>query len=129
MRALLDTHALLWLADDPGRLPGRVVEICENDGNELFVSIATFWELAIKMSLGKIELTDDGLERLAAWCEDNSITMLPIALAHCTRVRALEFVHRDPFDRLLIAQALTEELALISVDGHFAAYGVSAIWD
>ncbi|MBU0656393.1 MAG: type II toxin-antitoxin system VapC family toxin [Gammaproteobacteria bacterium] len=128
MKALLDTHTLLWLVDSPEKLPSIVATICEDGNNELYISIASFWELAIKMSLGKIELESNALERLKSWCDDNAIQLLPISIKHCQQVQTLPFHHRDPFDRLLIAQALCDRLALLSVDGHFADYGVDVVW-
>ena len=128
MRALLDTHTLLWLVDSPDKLPATVTAICEDENNALFISIASFWELAIKMSLGKIELDDNALARLKTWCDDNAVQLLPISLSHCQQVQTLPFHHRDPFDRLLIAQALCDQLVLLSADGHFADYGVDVIW-
>ncbi|MFY9261939.1 MAG: type II toxin-antitoxin system VapC family toxin [Gallionella sp.] len=103
MRALLDTHTLLWLAGNPSQLPPRVVALCEDENNALYVSIASFWELAIKMSLGKIELAEDALAQLETWCLANAISLLPVELSHCQQVQKLPFHHRDPFDRLLIA--------------------------
>lgn len=128
MRALLDTHTLLWLVDNPDKLPATVAAICEDENNALFISIASFWELAIKMSLGKIELDDNALAHLKTWCDDNAVQLLPISLSHCQQVQTLPFHHRDPFDRLLIAQALCDQLVLLSADGHFADYGVEVIW-
>jgi len=129
MNALLDTHALLWLADDPQRLPGSIVALCEDETNELSVSIASFWELSIKMSLGKITLGEDALSRLSRWCHDNAINILPIELSHLNQLQALPFHHRDPFDRLLIAQAQSENMSIISVDEHFKAYDVAVLWN
>lgn len=128
MKALLDTHTLLWLVDNPEKLPTRVITICEDGQNELFISIASFWELAIKMSLGKIELDANALARLKTWCDDNAVQLLPISINHCQQVQTLPFHHRDPFDRLLIAQARCDELVLLSADGHFADYSVDVIW-
>ena len=127
LRVLLDTHVLLWLVDDTSKLSSRVTQLCEDENNALFVSVASFWELAIKMSLGKIALADHAIEQLKSWCLDNTISILPIDIDHCIRVQTLPFHHRDPFDRLLIAQALCEELTMISVDEHFPAYGVEVI--
>ncbi len=124
MNALLDTHALLWLADDPQRLPAPIVALCEDETNDLNVSIASFWELTIKMSLCKITLSEDALPRLSRWCHDNAIRILPIELNHLAQLQTLPFHHRDPFDRLLIAQAQSENMPIISVDEHFAAYDV-----
>lgn len=128
MKALLDTHTLLWLADHPEKLPARVIDLCEDGSNELYISIASFWELAIKMSLGKIELEDNALERLKTWCDDNTIQLLNININHCQQVQTLPFHHRDPFDRLLIAQALCDGLVLLSADEHFADYDADVIW-
>jgi len=129
MNALLDTHALLWLADDPQRLPAPIVALCEDETNDLSVSIASFWELAIKMSLGKITLGEDALPRLSRWCHDNAISILPIELSHLNQLQLLPFHHRDPFDRLLIAQAQSENMRIISVDEHFHAYDIKVLWD
>lgn len=128
MKALLDTHTLLWLVGEPEKLPVRVTDICEDGQNALYISIASFWELAIKMSLGKIELDDNALARLKTWCDENAVQLLPISLKHCQQVQTLPFHHRDPFDRLLIAQALCEQLVLLSADEHFADYDVAVVW-
>lgn len=128
MNALLDTHALIWLADDPQRLPASIVALCEDETNDLSVSIASFWELAIKMSLGKITLGADALPRLSRWCHDNAINILPIELGHLNQLQCLPFHHRDPFDRLLIAQAHSENMSIISVDEHFKAYDIDVLW-
>jgi PIN domain nuclease of toxin-antitoxin system len=128
MRALLDTHTLLWLVDSPDKLPTEVTAICEDENNALYISVASSWELSIKMSLGKIELEDNALARLQAWCDDNTVQLLPIQVSHCQQVQTLPFHHRDPFDRLLIAQAMCEQLVLLSVDRHFADYDVDVLW-
>jgi len=128
MRALLDTHTLLWLVDSPDKLPTAVTAICEDENNALFISIASFWELSIKMSLGKIELEDNALARLQTWCDENTVQLLPMQVSHCQQVQTLPFHHRDPFDRLLIAQAMCEKLILLSADGHFTDYAVDVIW-
>lgn len=122
MKYLLDTHILIWLAINPSQLSSKVLAVCEDASNELSVSIASFWELSIKMSLGKIDLADDALEQLQLWCNLNQVSILPIEVAHCERVKGLPLHHRDPFDRLLIAQALEQDLTLISADGCFPDY-------
>ncbi len=129
MKALLDTHTLLWLVDAPEKLPKEVVTICEDENNKLFISIASFWELAIKMSLGKIELSHDGLSKLKNWCNENAVIPLAISLAHCQQVRCLPFHHRDPFDRLLIAQSIEDDLKILSKDALFKEYAVTVIWN
>lgn len=128
LRILLDTHVLLWLTNDTSKLPAHVISLCEDETNSLFISIASFWELAIKISLGKIALADNAIEQLQAWCADNAISILPIEINHCIRLQTLPFHHRDPFDRLLIAQAKCEKLSVISADEHFPAYEVDVIW-
>lgn len=128
MKALLDTHTLLWLVDNPEKLPAEVISICEDGSNDLYISIASFWELAIKISLGKIELDDKALERLKTWCDDNAVQLLPISIKHCQQIQLLPFHHRDPFDRLLIAQALSDQLVLLSADKHFTDYNVDVMW-
>lgn len=122
MKYLLDTHVLIWLNTNPAQLSAKVRSICEETSNELYVSIASFWELSIKMSLGKIDLSDNALAQLQSWCYSNHVTILPIEVSHCERVKSLPFHHRDPFDRLFIAQALELELTLISADGLFSDY-------
>jgi len=128
LRVLLDTHVLLWLTNDTSKLPAPVISLCEDGTNSLFVSIASFWELAIKMSLGKIDLADNAIEQLQAWCTDNAIGILPIEMNHCIRLQTLPFHHRDPFDRLLIAQAECEKLSIISADENFPVYEIEVIW-
>lgn len=128
MKALLDTHTLLWLIDRPEKLPKKVITFCEDMDNELFVSIASFWELSIKISLGKIELADQALEQIKNWCNDNAVSILPISVNHCQKIQELPFHHRDPFDRLILAQATCNELIVISIDEHFPAYDVEILW-
>ena len=128
MKAILDTHALLWLVDSPEKLPEKVISLCENENNELFISIASFWELSIKISIGKIQLGDDALTALKQWCYKNSVTILPISISHCNQIQTLPFHHRDPFDRLIIAQAICEQLTAITIDEQFLKYDIDVVW-
>lgn len=123
-RLLLDTHALLWwLVDDPAlSLPAR--DALADPGNEPLVSAASVWEIAIKRSLGKLTAPDDLPDRIA----EQGFSWLPVNAAHAWQVRALPAHHRDPFDRLLIAQALTERLPIITTDARFTDYGVEVYW-
>ncbi len=129
-RLLLDTHALVWYADNSPRLPETLRQELDDAQNECFVSIVSFWELATLTNLGRITLLPD----LATWLAQvraNGFRILPIKDSHLARYAALPPVpdHRDPFDRLLIAQALTEDLTLISRDGKFADYaGLKLRW-
>jgi PIN domain nuclease of toxin-antitoxin system len=128
MKVLLDTHAFLWWISDRPGLTRRAREVIGKGVNECFVSIASCWEIAIKVSLGKLHVggrLDRFLpEQLAA----NAFIPLPIDLRHALRTATLPFYHRDPFDRLLVAQALTEELPVVTANEVFEAYGVKRIW-
>ncbi len=120
---------MLWLVDRPKKLPVNVSSFCEDENNELYISIASFWELSIKMSIGKIELEEKALYRLKHWCDENAVKILPISLPHCDQVQTLPFHHRDPFDRLIIAQAICEKLSVVTIDEHFPEYDISVIWN
>ena len=121
MRLLLDTHALIFW--DTGALPSTVVRRIQR-ASEVFVSAATAWEIAIKASLGRLRMTSSVAEVAASY----GFRELPVSFAHAHRVSALPPIHRDPFDRLLVAQAMTEELTLVSRDRALAGYGVSVVW-
>jgi len=121
MRLLLDTHALVWW--DTGTLPATVVRRIQR-ASEVFVSAATAWEIAIKASLGRLRMTSSVAEVAASY----GFRELPVTFAHAHRVLALPTLHRDPFDRLLVAQAMTEELTVVSRDRALAGYGVSLVW-
>jgi len=128
MSLLLDTHALLWfLLDDP-RLSATARDAIADHPEPVLVSPASLWEIAIKISLGKYELpmpyTDFWDQQLTV----NDLQLLPIILAHTARVASLPFHHRDPFDRMLIAQALEEGIRVVSSDVAFDAYRVTRIW-
>ncbi len=129
MKAILDTHTLLWLVDRPEKLPKTVRSFCENENNELYISIASFWELSIKISIGKIELDKNALTQLKKWCNKNAVTILPISILHCDQVQTLPFHHRDPFDRLIIAQAICGKLNVLTIDEHFSKYNIDVIWN
>ena len=123
-RLLVDTHALLWwLTDDPA-LPTTAREAISDPGNEPLVSTVIVWEIAIKRSLGKIDAPDDLPDRIS----DEGFAWLPISAEHAWHVRGLPMHHRDPFDRLLVAQALVEGLTVISRDDFLDRYGVEVRW-
>jgi len=127
MNLLLDTHALIWLAEGDDNLSQAAKSEIENPVNSSFVSVASFWEMAIKISLSKLELRIPlaELERLVV---ENGIKILPIETVHTLLVADLPFHHKDPFDRLLIAQAMTEKMALLSKDEKFSLYGIETLW-
>lgn len=127
MSYLLDTHAYLWWLGDPRRLGEQVRHTLEDRSASVFVSMASFWEIAIKSSLGKLSLSR-GVEILEAELGEDGLLLLPIRAVHCGGVVGLPFHHRDPFDRLLVSQAMQEGLTLLSRDEVFDAYGVSRLW-
>jgi PIN domain nuclease of toxin-antitoxin system len=128
MRLLLDTHAFLWWVAGSRDLARKARSAVGSGRNECFVSIASGWEIAIKVSLGTLKI-DGALDRfLPEQLAANSFQPLPIELKHCARVAALPFHHRDPFDRLLVAQALEDGLAIVTADSVFTKYGVERVW-
>ncbi len=120
MRLLLDTHALLWAIVEPDRLSDRAREALQDGGNDVFASAVGVWEIEIKRALRKLEAPDDLIGVLTA----TGFEPLPISLSHATRAGSLPPHHRDPFDRMLIAQAELEVLTIVTRDARFAAYGV-----
>jgi PIN domain nuclease of toxin-antitoxin system len=128
MRVLLDTHAFLWwIADDAG-LSRRARDTIASTANECLFSAASGWEIAIKASLGKLEV-DGTVERFVPHhLAVNGFGELPVDIRHAAGVARLPFHHRDPFDRLLVSQALAENLAIVSADPIFRRYGVKRIW-
>lgn len=123
-RLLVDTHALLWwLADDPA-LSATARDTIADPMNEVLVSTATIWEIAVKRSLGKLQVTDDLPERIA----DEGFAWLAVEARHAWEVRELPMHHRDPFDRILVAQALTERLPVLTADPRFGEYGTATRW-
>jgi PIN domain nuclease of toxin-antitoxin system len=123
-RLLVDTHALLWwLSDDPWLSPVARDAIADPT-NEPLVSAASVWEIAIKRSLGKLTAPDDLPDRIA----DEGFAWLPISAQHAWRVRDLPLRHADPFDRVLVAQAVVEGVPIVTTDARFAEYGVDVRW-
>lgn len=124
MTVLLDTHVLIWVWNGDPRLRGEARRYIENPANSVVVSIASFWELAIKSSIGKLDIAID-LEALAGSLDKFGFQLLPVTLEHTMELAQLPFHHRDPFDRTLIAQARHEGWTLLTVDPHFSVYDVS----
>ena len=121
MRLLLDSHTLLWwLEDDRPRLGPQAQALITDAANEVFVSAATIWELAIKRATGKLQTPAD----LEAEVRQNGFIALPISFRHAERAGRLPLLHRDPFDRMLVAQAQAENLTLITGDASIARYAV-----
>lgn len=121
MRLLLDSNAFLWAYARPEELSAASRHAIADIANDRWVSIASLWEIAIKLSIGKLSLPNDNL---AAAISHLAVTVLPISVVHIGRAQALPFHHRDPFDRMMIAQAMEEGLTIVTRDRHFPAYGV-----
>lgn len=128
MRLLLDTHALLWFLTGAPAL-SKAAQACIEDGaNAVWVSPASYWEIAIKISLGKYRLPEPLADFMERELGRNDLAILPITLRHAARVSTLPFHHRDPFDRLIVAQSLEESLTLVSADSAMDAYGTHRLW-
>lgn len=128
MRLILDTHAFLWwLANDP-LLSDKARAVIADGRNECFLSLASCWELAIKSSLGKLRLTQPVDRFIPDEMSANGFHLLTIDFRHVAKIETLPFHHRDPFDRLLVAQALLEKMAIVSCDAVLSEYGVKRIW-
>lgn len=128
MRLLLDTHAALWWLNDDRRLSAPARRAIENPGAERFLSIAAAWEMAIKSSLGRLKLPRPLGRFLQEHLPPNHIELLAIGTGDLSVVETLAFHHRDPFDRLMAAQAIERSLAVVSADPVFKKYGVERIW-
>jgi PIN domain nuclease of toxin-antitoxin system len=128
VKLLLDTHAFLWWVEGTPPVGRRARAAVSNPDNEVLLSVASCWELAIKCSLGKLRLAQSLGRFLPEQLARNGFSLLEVQLRHVVRVADLPFRHRDPFDRLLVAQALEDELAVVSADRVFRKYGVTVVW-
>jgi PIN domain nuclease of toxin-antitoxin system len=127
MKVLLDTHTFLWFVLGDTRLIPSARGVIEEPKNEKWISPASFWELAIKIAVGKYDLNEDYAEFLQRGIGGNGFLILAIEPKHTAALLTLPFHHRDPFDRLLIAQALVEQVSIVSADLQFDTYGVSRL--
>jgi PIN domain nuclease of toxin-antitoxin system len=125
---LLDTHTLFWSADDPAKLSAPALAAVADPANERLLSAATIWELAIKVGQGKIGLSMPYRLWMDTAIADLKLTILPVTVEYAERQSSLPAHHKDPFDRLMIAQALIEGVPIVSVDLAFDLYGVTRIW-
>jgi len=128
VNVLLDSHALLWWLDDDKRLSRRARQIIANEDNSVFVSAASVWEIAIKVALGKLDDRDGAVPRLPLILVERGMIALPIMPAHAIEAAGLPPVHRDPFDRMLVAQGRRERLAIVTNDPLFKEYDVKTAW-
>ena len=128
MRALLDTHTFLWWITDDDRLSSHAREFIADGDNILFLSAASGWEIAIKARLGRLQLPDNMERFIMEQLSRNGIRGLPIKFSHALHVYNLPMVHRDPFDRILVAQGQIENLPIVTTDPQIEKYAVEVIW-
>ena len=128
MRLLLDTHTFLWFAAGSSRLSPIARRHIEDPSHEVLLSIVSLWEMAVKISLGRLDLGEPMVEFVEKQVALSSIELLEIRPRHVYMTAELRFHHRDPFDRLLAAQCVVEGLDLVSADGVFEEYGVRRVW-
>jgi PIN domain nuclease of toxin-antitoxin system len=127
MTLLLDTHTFLWFIEDSSKLSSTAQSLISSDAN-LLLSVASLWEMAIKISLGKLAVSGDYEVFVSRQLSANDIEILPIRLPHLNMISSMPFHHRDPFDRLLVAQAIAESIPLVSADKAFDVYGIERLW-
>lgn len=125
---LLDTHTLVWAFEGDAHLSQIAARILSDVRNAVSASVASYWELQIKQTIGKLRVAADYNARLCAWLDSERMNWLTISREHCDRYRSLSLHHRDPFDRMLVAQAQVEELAILTVDPRFKQYDVKVVW-
>ena len=127
-RALIDTHVFVWWTGEPKRLSTLAHDFLVNPENKPVLSFASIWEMQIKLSLGKLTLKTSLPELVEDEIKRNGLSLLPIELTHVYALSDLPPHHRDPFDRLLIAQSTNEEMPVISIDDKFDVYGIQRLW-
>ncbi|MEG4347914.1 type II toxin-antitoxin system VapC family toxin [Microcoleus sp. A003_D6] len=128
MRLLLDTHTFIWYVTDNPRLSANAKLLIEDENNEKLVSIASIWEMAIKHSIGRLNFSLPFMEFVRQQLSVSNIGLLEINLNHIEVVASLPLHHRDPFDRLIIAQSMAEQIPVLSVDAIFDAYAIARLW-
>lgn len=128
MKLLLDTHTFIWWDSEPAKLSPQVLAFCQDRQNVVLLSVVSIWEMQLKLQLGKLRLALPLKEIIDTQRQTNSIEILPVTLAHVLALENLPAHHKDPFDRLLVAQAIVEEAVLASRDSNIARYAVQVIW-
>lgn len=128
MKVLLDTHCFIWWNLTPEKLSLNSLNLIDNQENTLYLSIASIWEMQIKISIGKLHFDNPLSEIITDQTNINSVQILPIELEHIWQLKNLPLHHKDPFDRMLISQAITEKMSILSIDSVFQNYAVNTIW-
>jgi len=124
---LLDTHAIIWFFEESEELTDFGHETIRNYQNSIYISIATLWEMAVKINIGKLNL-GVSLHEFSVFCLDNNIQILPIQVRYLTTYTQLPLLHKDPFDRLIIANAITDNMKIFTKDAQIQQYNVSTTW-
>ncbi|MCW3110078.1 MAG: PilT protein-like protein [Segetibacter sp.] len=124
---LLDTHTLLWMHDDSELISADLRNIRADETSYLHLSIASLWEITIKQQIKKLKI-DYTLYEIASYCLDNNIIILPVSLIYINQYSLLPLIHRDPFDRMIVATSYCDEMTLVSKDKQLSAYNISVIW-
>jgi PIN domain nuclease of toxin-antitoxin system len=128
MKFLLDTHAFIWWDSQASKIPAQTLALLKQPENELLVSVASLWEIQIKAHLGKLDLKAPLLEIVQRQEAENGIVLLPVALTHIVELDRLPWHHKNPFDRILIAQSRAEDAALVTRDSRFSQYICQTVW-
>lgn len=128
MKLLLDTHTFIWWDSDPNKLSPKALSLCQDTANTLIISVASAWEMRIKAQLGKLKLTVPLADIIASQQQSSNVEVLSVSLPHVLALEQLPDYHKDPFDRILIAQAIVENAILISRDIVFEQYPVNVQW-
>jgi len=128
MKLLLDTHVFIWWDSEPAKLSKKALALCSDPGNTLLLSVASAWEMQIKMQLGKMKLAFPLQDIIREQQKDNGVQVIPVELEHVLALQSLPSHHKDPFDRLLIAQARAESAVLVTKDKTFSKYQIDLAW-
>jgi PIN domain nuclease of toxin-antitoxin system len=124
----LDTHAFIWWDSEPEKLSSQVLSICQESNTQLFLSMASLWEMQIKIQLGKLKLHQTLEQIIQSQIIENNIQLLDITAQHIFQLTSLGEFHKDPFDRLIISQSINEDLPVLSKDNAFSQYQIRVIW-
>ncbi len=127
MDLLIDTHALIWYIEGDTQLSSKAIAAIDNEGNQIFVSKASIWEIVIKLSLNKLDISIH-FNDLEAFLINHNFLILDFDFTHLKPLLTLPYYHRDPFDRLIIAQAITEGIPIVTKDIYFSSYAVGLLW-
>jgi PIN domain nuclease of toxin-antitoxin system len=128
MKLLLDTHTALWLVNEYEKLSSTAQEMLLDDNNMLYISISSVWEIAIKVSLGRLYMLCGGVGEFLSKLDEMPITIVPIEPQYMKTIESLSFIHRDPFDRMIVATAINENMTILTADENIPKYDIQSIW-